>query len=149
MAWELYDGVKETALAGGLNLDTGGDSLKVMLTSVEPTPAHVNRDSVTGEVAAGSSYTAGGAAVVNQAVTTSGTTGATSAKFDMNDITWIQDAGTGFSNASYAILYKAVGTPATDVLVAYAAFSSAKSIVDGDFTLEMDATNGVFTFSGG
>lgn len=145
-SWTVFDKFLENLLdGGGINLDTGGDTIKCMLIDstrapVEATDEFIGPDINANEVS-GTGYTAGGATLANQTVTLAAGT----VTFDGDDITWSQNAA-GFNNARYAVLYKDTGTPATSPVIAFCNFTTDQNNVDGDLTLEMD-TDGILTVS--
>lgn len=143
MAWVIFHKFLEHQEDGNaINLDTGGDDIRVMLVTDTRAPVQATDEVMTdiddNEVS-GTNYTAGGFDCTNQAITLA--TGTVT--FDIDDCVWYQ-SGSGFSTARYAVMYKYTGTPATDRVIAYADLGGNKGNVSGDLTLEMDAL-GVFT----
>lgn len=120
---------------GNIDLDT--DTVKVMLVTSAYTPdqdAHDKRDDITNEVAATGGYSAGGAALANQAVTVDNTDN--EGVFDADDLTWAASTIT----ARGAVLYKSRGGLASaDELIAYIDFGSDKVSSSGNFTIQWDA----------
>lgn len=115
------------ALTGGIDFDT--NSFKVMLVDgyVPDKDTHLDRADVTGE-AAGTGYTAGGAAA---------TVGVT--KDTVNDRIDITLGGaewpTSTITADGAVYYLSTGTAGTDILVAYIDFGGDVVSSAGTFTL--------------
>ena len=119
MAWIPFDAAKSSQMTGSpaaaVNFATGGDTLKVMLSTASYVPdqtAHQFKSSVTNEVTGGN-YTAGGVTLASKTATITSHVFA----FDSADLTWLQHA-TGFSNARIAIMYKSTGVDATSLLIA-------------------------------
>lgn len=138
MANAKYNGFK-VALQNG-DIDLAADTIKVMLVTSAYVPnidTHANRDDVTNEVT-GTGYTAGGATLINKAVTQDNT--ADTAVFDADNVVW---AGSTIT-ARGAILYKSTGTAATDTLIAYFDFGVDESSNAGDFTITWNA-GGILT----
>jgi len=146
MAWVIFDKFLEKQEDGNaINLDSGGDTLKCMLVDdtrapVEATDEFIGNTINANEVS-GTGYTAGGATLANQSIALSGGT----VTFDADDITWSQNAA-GFTDARYAIIYKDTGTATTSRVICYADLGGNKGNVDGDLTLQMDAS-GIWTKS--
>lgn len=137
MAWVVIDKFIENQFeSGALNLDIGGDSLKVALYTSTKVPSEANDDlfNTTNEVT-GTGYTSGGEAVTGQSIVLS--TGTVT--FDIADVVFAQNAA-GFTNARFAYLYKVSGGQ----IIAFADLTSDRSVVGGSLTLEID-TLGVFT----
>lgn len=134
--WVLYHSFKERLLDGTtkINMDTGGDTLKILLTTAAHTPSastHDFVDDLTNEVSGGG-YTAGGASLTNQLVALSAGT----VTFDADDVTWLQNAA-GFTNARNVHLYKDTGVASTSPLIAYGTMTADKDNVDGDFVVQI------------
>ena len=138
----FYNLWKEAQLDGNLTdspIDLDGDTIKLALVNSTYTPAQTHdyfTDASANEVS-GTNYTAGGE-VVTVTVTESGGT----VTVDGSDVTWTQNAG-GFSNARYAILYK---DAVTDPMIGYIDFTSDKGNVQGDLTVQWNAS-GIFTLA--
>ena len=126
MANLVYNTYKENTLLG--HIDLNNDTLKVALvtSSYIADPDHT---SFTNEVA-GTGYTAGGATLVNTAVTKDDIND--KAFLDADDVTW----ATSTITARGAVIYKD-DTP--DILIAYIDFTSDKSSTAGDFTIQWNA----------
>jgi hypothetical protein len=131
----IYNTFKKLIMDGGIDLDTGGDTIKVALTTSTYTPnidTHDYFDDITNEVV-GTGYTAGGATLANQATTVDTTDD--EGVFDADDVAWT----TSTLTARYAIIYKSTGTSSTSPLIGYIDFSSDKSSVTGTFTIQWNA----------
>lgn len=134
MASVIYNNAKELLLKGDLDFDV--DTIYAMLVTSSYTPdvdAHVNRDDVTNEVANGNGYTTGGAEVANLVVSQDDTDN--EGVVDGDDVTWAASTIT----ARAAVLYKVVGSAATDLLIAYIDFTEDKVSSDGDFEIQWNA----------
>lgn len=117
----------------GPNVDLSSGTYKIMLTTSGHTPnqdTHDFRDDLTSEVAATGGYTAGGVTV-----TVSRTYDGTSneIRVAVQDAVWGPGATITFRNAH---LYKAVGSAATDPLIAYIAYAGDQSVVNGTLTID-------------
>ena len=128
MASLIYNSFWDDVIRG--NIDVDGATFKVLLTTsayVEDKDAHMVRSAVTGEVAAGNGYTAGGAAA---AVTV--TKDNTNDKIDiaLAGATWTTAAGQTLT-ARKAVYYQVVGTAATDRLVAVIDFGTDQVATNG------------------
>ena len=145
MAWVISGKHLQNQWAGTTNgvIDLDTDTIKVMLLTNTEVPAtdadDFIDDFVANEVAAGSSYSAGGPPVSR---TVSGPASGV-VTIDMADVVIAQDAS-GFTNARYAVLYKDSGVDSTSPIFAWADFGADKSIVGGSLTLAIDAA-GIFT----
>jgi len=128
------------------NLASGGNTIKVgLLTSVAtPTAASTatwGTFSANEVSAASSNYTAGGATLASQAYTEASGT----ATFDAEDVTWSQDASSGFTNAAWAVVYNS--TDASSRAIGFVEMKSGStnvSLQDGDITISWNAS-GIFT----
>jgi hypothetical protein len=126
--------------ASGENAE--GDTYKVKLLTAATFDASHTTLSATGgtEVASGSGYTAGGAALTNVAVTTITTN---DAKFDADDVTWTASGGP--ITASFGILYNS--SDANDPPVAFIDFDGSQTAGDAtDFLIVWNAS-GIFTWT--
>jgi hypothetical protein len=132
----------ENSFNGTAVIDFNTDTLKVMLVTSSYTPSQSTHDFIndanTNEVT-GTNYTAGGATIASPTVTLN----AGVVTVDGGDVTWTQ-SGTGFSNARYAIIYKDTTVAATSPVVGYIDFTSDKGNVNGDLTVQWNAS-GIFT----
>jgi hypothetical protein len=126
--------------ASGENAE--GDTYKVkLLTAATFDASHTTLGATGGtEVASGSGYTTGGAALTNVAVTTVTTN---DAKFDADDVTWTASGGP--ITASFGILYN--DTDANDPPVAFIDFDGSQTAGDAtDFLIVWNAS-GIFTWT--
>jgi hypothetical protein len=126
--------------ASGENAE--GDTYKVKLLAAATFDASHTTLSATGgtEVASGSGYTTGGAALTNVAVTTVTTN---DAKFDADDVTWTASGGP--ITASFGILYNS--SDASDPPVAFIDFDGSQTAGDAtDFLIVWNAS-GIFTWT--
>lgn len=147
--WNLYDKFRQKNSSGNGGVDITTLTVKCLIVTGTYTPdqnLHDFEDDLGANEVSGTNYTAGGNAVANIVDTI---TGAGVVKLDGDDpATWTQHAS-GFSNGRRAILYVDRGGAATaNELIAYSDdFGADKGNVDGDFTIQLDATNGIFTSS--
>jgi len=139
MANAIYNSFKSGVMQGTFDLDTGGDTIKIVLVTNSYSPdidTHTQYSHITNQVT-GTGYTAGGATLANQVVTTDTTNDR--GKFDADNVTWSSSTIT----ARGAIIYKYVddgGSPAaTSPLICYIDFAADKTSTNGDFTIEFDA----------
>lgn len=135
MANAIYNSFKSGLMEGGFDLDTAGDTIKVVLVTSSYTPdidSHTQYSHITNQVV-GDGYTAGGATLGSQEVTTDTTDD--EGVFDAADVTWSSSTIT----ARGAVLYKYVddgGSPAaTSPLICYFDFGEDKTSSSGDFTI--------------
>jgi len=142
MANVVYNGFK--GKIGSINWeDNTNVSIKVMLVSDTYTPdidLHVSKgdiDAISGAEVTGTGYTAGGAGIVNRAITVD--TATDFAKYDADDVTWSNSTIT----ARGAIVYLDTGTAGTSTLITYVDFVSNKSSNSGDFLIQWNA-DGIF-----
>lgn len=138
-----YNKFLKNQMDGTAVIDFNTDTIKVALVSSSYTPSattHDFFDDITNEVS-GTNYTAGGATIGSPTLTES----AGVVTFDGADVTWTQSAA-GFSTARYAIIYKSTGTASTSPLLGYIDFGSDKGNVNGDLTIQWNAS-GIATWS--
>lgn len=122
-------------LANG-DIDLDGDTFKVMLTTATYSPdidAHDFRDDVTNEVS-GTGYTAGGETLAGLTLTQNNTSDRV--EWDFTDPQWTSASFT----ARYAVIYKNVGSAATDNLVCYIDLLSDQTVSSGTFTIQLNAS---------
>lgn len=129
----IYNSFWDAVIRG--NLDVDGATFKVLLTTsgyTEDKDTHVNRSSVTSEVAAGNGYTAGG----NSATVTVNAIDTTNDRIEitLGGTTWTAGAGQTLT-ARKAVYYQVVGSAATDKLVAVIDFGSDQTASNGTLTL--------------
>lgn len=133
MASLIYNNAKELLLKGDLDFDV--DTVYAMLVTSAYSPnidSHVNRDDVTNEVV-GAGYTAGGKEVENLVVSQDNTDN--EGVVDGDDVNWTSSTIT----ARAAVLYKVVGSAATDLLIAYVDFAEDKISSDGDYEIQWNS----------
>jgi hypothetical protein len=120
-----------------IDLDDG--NVKVALCTNAYTPdqdAHDYFDDITGEVAAGGGYTAGGETLGTPAVAYDGPSNTLS--FDGDDVVWAASTIT----ARYAVVYYNTGVAGTSPLLCYVDFGADFSSSGGNFTIQWHA-NGI------
>lgn len=134
---------------GGLKHLAAGDiawaagTFNVMLTTSAYTPnqdTHEFRSSVTNEVT-GTGYTAGGVELANKSV---GVATSKIARLIADDVAITAST---IASARTAVVYKVVGTAATDILLGYATVDADTSSSSGTMTLDFDNTNGILTLT--
>lgn len=137
MADLIYNSFRTSRLDGSAP-DLTGDTIKVMLVTSAYTPlaTHEFRSSVTNEVS-GAGYTTGGATLASKTLT-----GTTTVTFDAADVTWSSSTIT----ARAAVLYQDTGSAATDRLISYIDFGSDQISVNGNFTIQWNAS-GIFSLT--
>lgn len=129
-------------LAAG-DIKWAADTINVMLATVAYVPnqdTHEFRAAVTNEVS-GTGYTAGGVALASKAVDV-----ATSKVVRLIADDVAIPAST-IPNARVAVIYKVVGTAATDILIGYAVVDADASSSSGTMTLDFDNANGILTLT--
>lgn len=115
----------------------GSDALKVLLTNVAPVAGNSVKADLT-EIAAGNGYSAGGAAVT---VTSSAQSGGVY-KLVANDVVFTPSGGP-IATFRYAVLYNS--TPGAGPLIGWWDYGASIAPAVGEpFTVDFDATNGVF-----
>jgi len=122
---KVYRTFKEDVMAGVHDLDTVGDSIKVILVSgyTPNTVTHNVYADVSAQEVTGTGYTAKTEALANQTVTETGTgTGTTGerGKFDADNSTWTGlNIGGVSGSPSHAILLNDTPVTPADPLIAY------------------------------
>ena len=128
-------------MLGTLPVNFGTATMEIRLATALPAEATIDfRDDFT-EIATATAYT--GAIPVT--VTCTDEAGTVRVKVSSGDIVIAQDAG-GFANALSWVLYQNVGTAATDPVVCFGDFGSAKGNVTGSLTIDFENTNGSTVF---
>lgn len=138
-AFTKFNSFVEEVLKGTHNF--GSHTFKVLLTNVAPSSsANLLKGDLT-EISAGFGYSAGGPALSGVTLSRSGGT----AKLVIADKI-ITAAGGSIGPFRYIAIYN--DTAASDPLVGWADYGSSVTLADGEsFTIDFDATNGVFTLS--
>lgn len=116
------------------------DTLKVILTDIAPVATNTVKGNIT-EIAAGNGYTAGGlAASFVSGADTSGTY-----KLVLGNPQFIASGG-NIAQFRYAVLYNS--TAAGLNLIGWIDYGAEVNVTNGNsFTVQFDATNGVFTIA--
>jgi len=134
----IYNSYKAKLMDGSnINLATGGDTIKIALTTSSYTPdidTHDFYNDITNELATGDGYTTGGETLANQAVTTDTTDN--EGVYDADNVVW---TFTALRVPRYAVIYKSTGTSTTSPLIGYIDLGSDYTIVSGTLTLTFDA----------
>ena len=137
MASKNFTNLARLLATAGVNWSS--DTFKVLLVSSVPTEANLDgwtvRSNVTNEIT-GTGYTAGGIA---QAFTLA----ALDTTNNKQSITWtnITNGWTASTfNAMGAIIYKNVGTAATDTLIAFIDFNGTITCTNGTFSISYTAS---------
>lgn len=133
MATQLYNSYKVLEANGGIDLDT--DAIKVMLVTSSYVPnidTHDFRDDVTDEVV-GAGYVAGGKSLAN--IVAAQDNPNDRATLDGDDIQW---AGSTITAAG-AVIYRDVGTAATDDLIGFLDFGGDIVSDNGNFDIAWNA----------
>lgn len=131
----LCTSFKGELMKGQHNLDAAGNALKMALIKVSPTgtygaasTAYANVTGNSDEVS-GTGYTAGGAAMTNSGVSTTGTTGIA----DFGNVSWTSAT---FS-ATAVMMYN---TTSSNKAIALWDFGGTQSVSASTFTITMPAT---------
>lgn len=120
--------------------DFDAHTFKVYLTNNAPSASADAVIADLAEISAGNGYTAGGTAT---SITTSETTG--TAKVVGTDVVFTASGGS-IGPFQYAVFYN--DTSASDNLIAWWDYGSAVTLSTGEtFTVDFDATNGIFTLA--
>lgn len=125
---------------GELDWDT--NTFKALLCTSAYTPnqdTHRYRSDLTGEVAAGSGYAAGGVTLTGKTITYDAPTNTVT--LDCDDPAWPASTIT----ARYLVIYRDTGTSATSPLVAYVDFGADQSSTSGTFTYQVPVA-GIATY---
>jgi len=140
MASGIYNRFKANLMSGAVNLDSGGDTIKVALLDDNHSfvADHDTWSDVSANEISGTGYTAGGETLTNQSVTQDDTND--KAVFDADDVSWTSATFTAY----HAVLYD--DTLASDDLICSIDFGGAKSVSNGTFTIQWDA-DGIITLS--
>lgn len=139
--WKWYgkalQGLMDTTAAR--RFDWVGDSFKVALVTSAYTPdqdLHDFRDDLGANEVSGTGYTAGGVAVSGKTLSYDGATN--EVRLLMADNVW--GPGATISGVRTAVLYKVVGTAATDPLVGYLQEAADVAVSNGTLTVDNDPT---------
>lgn len=120
--------------------DFDAHTFKIMLTNSAPVATNTVKADLT-EISAGNGYTAGGTATT---ITTSETTG--TGKVVGTDVVFTATGAVG--PFRYAVLYNDTPTSPADPLIAWWDYGSSISLANTEtFTIDFDATNGIFTIA--
>lgn len=149
MAWVIFGIYKQKLFTQVDAIDFDDNStttVKLALVTSTFTPAIDTQDFwddlVANEVS-GTNYTAGGLSITNRSASAPSSGVVT---LDADDPATISQDAAGFTDARYAILYKATGTNSTSPLIAYYDLTSDRGNVDGDLSFTLDAS-GIMTVS--
>ncbi len=131
-----FNAFTENLINGVIDFD--GHTFKVMLTNTAPVATNSVKADLT-EISAGNGYTAGGTATTISVTRSSGTT-----KVVGTDVVFTASGGT-IGPFRYASLYDDTPTSPADPLVAFWDYGSSVTLNSGEtFTVDFDATNGIF-----
>jgi len=123
------------------NMDWNADTFKVMLCNTAPVATDSVKADLT-EISAGSGYSAGGSATTITVIRSGGTT-----KVVGTDVIFTASGGT-IGPFRYAVLYDDTPSSPADPLVAFWDYGSSVTLNIGEtFTVDFDATNGIFQFT--
>jgi hypothetical protein len=123
------------------NLDWDADTFKVMLCNTAPVATNSVKADLT-EIAAGNGYSAGGTATTITVTRSSGT-----AKVAGSDVVFTASGGS-IAPFRFAVLYDDTPISPADPLVAFWDYGSSVTLATGEtFTVDFDATNGIFQVS--
>jgi hypothetical protein len=120
------------------NIDWNADAFKVMLCNTAPVATNSVKADLT-EIAAGNGYAAGGTATTITVTRSGGTS-----KVVGTDVVFTASGGT-IGPFRYAVLYDDTVASPADPLVAFWDYGSSVTLNSGEtFTVDFDATNGIF-----
>jgi hypothetical protein len=120
----------------------GADTLKVALSNTLPVATNTVLANIT-QIGPGNGYTTGG----NTATLSTSAQIAGTYKLVLADVTFTASGG-NMNAFQYAILYNDTPTSPADPLIGWYDYGTAIIITSGNsFTLDLDQTNGVFTFA--
>jgi hypothetical protein len=137
--YNKFNAFVENQLISGIDWDA--DTFKVMLVNTAPVATNDFKDDLT-EISSGNGYTARGTATTISHSRSSGTS-----KIVGSDVVFTASGGT-IGPFRYAVLYKDTATDATSALVAWWDYGSSITLANGEtFTVDFDATNGIFQIS--
>ena len=124
----VYNRLKADLLQGNVDLDTGGDTIKVQLhtSSYTPDVDHGTNGDLSNEVANGNGYTTGGATLANQSIT----------QDDANDRAYLDADNTEWTSSSFTARYAVVvDTTTSNSLIGYIDFGTNVSVTSSTFTI--------------
>jgi len=129
--WKWYGTGVRHLMQGDINFASG--TYKILLTTSTYVPnqdTHEYRSSITNEVAPSGTYVAGGVTVAGMAVTYD-------AASNQARVVWNDSVITNCTiTCRTSVLYKSVGTAATDILIAYATEAADIVATNGSLTLD-------------
>ena len=141
MASVVYNEFKRASAAGEIDLDTGGDDIRIQLLMTNTTADTENDgivniyDFTTLDEMDGANYVV--KALANEVVNKDDTNDR--AEFDADDVTYTA-LGNGTRAIQGALLYKHVdGTDANDLVIAFIEFSSTQNPGGRDFTIQWNS----------
>lgn len=141
MASVVYNEFKRASAAGEIDLDTGGDDIRIQLLMTNTTADTENdgivniNDFTTLDEMDGANYVV--KALANEVVNKDDTNDR--AEFDADDVTYTA-LGNGTRAIQGALLYKHVdGTDANDLVIAFIEFSSTQNPGGSDFTIQWNS----------
>jgi hypothetical protein len=149
MSWVIYDKYKLNQQVNTNLINMATDTIKMLLVTSSYTPTNGSSGDTFAstpqayEVPTGTGYSSGGPTIAGQ---TCGILSGDTVTFTCSNVVIPQDAGTGFTTAYYAILYKWSGAFGTSPLICYASFGANKSNQGGSLTIQIDS-NGVWTLT--
>jgi len=136
MANAIWNDFKRALLAAEIDLDSGGNTIKVALVDSNLTP-DIDANTVWSDISAcevaGGGYTAGGNTLASQAVTADNTDD--EGVFDASDTNWASSSIT----ARGAVVYKSTGVASTSPLICFFDFGSDQTSSSGNFTITWNA----------
>ncbi len=120
------------------SIDFDADAFKVMLTNTAPVSTNSVKADLT-EISAGNGYTAGGTATTISHSRSTGTS-----KIVGTDVVFTASGGS-IGPFRYAVLYDDTPISPADPLIGFWDYGSSITLASGEtFTVDFDATNGVF-----
>ena len=135
MASGIYNSFKGQILGGLVDLDDGGDTIKVSLYDNSHAFSATDTEyTTTNELATEGGYTQGGATLTGQAVAAGATT-----KWDATDVSWAEATFTAY----HAVIWD---DTASNALICSIDFGGAKTVSAGTFTIQWHA-DGIITLA--
>lgn len=129
MADVVYNSFFSGLFDAKFDLNTNQTKVMLVQSGYVPAATHIYRSSVTNECPASGGYSTGGEIINNPVIIQDNAVGV--ARFKGNNVIWLASTIT----ARGAIVYKVVGSAATDLLMFYYDFNADKSSDNTDFKI--------------
>lgn len=138
MASGIYERFKANLMGSGMNLNSGGDTNKVIL--LDTNHAFTATQNTLGQISGNELPTSGGYTVGGQTLAGQSVTQEAAAKFDATDIAWTGSTFTAMHAAMYDF------TIATKDLNVSLDFGGGQTVTAGTFTIQWNAS-GIITLT--